>query len=207
MNVLCLGAHSDDVECMAGGTIAKWKSEGHNIYVLTFTDSSWVSPEGVVMRTVKEAHSEEQVVAGILGYLVENLGLKAMELQFSDTLVVEVLKRLDKYKIDTLIIPWSGDQSHDHETVSRIGMAASKRVPRILMGQINFYLRDFFTPNLFVDITNHFDKKMEALQGYKGEWTRAGEEWSESMDITSRYYGKLAGVKRAEGFMTNKYLI
>jgi LmbE family N-acetylglucosaminyl deacetylase len=192
---------------MAGGTIAKWKEEGHRIYVLTFTDSSWVSPEGIVMRTVEEARAEEQVVSMILGYSVENLGMKGMELEFADALVVEVLKRLDKYKIDTLILPWNGDQSHDHEIVSRIGMAASKRIPRILMGQINYYLRDFFSPNLFVDISEYFDMKIEALKGYKGEWARAGEEWSDYLDVTSRYYGKLAGVKRAEGFMTNKYLL
>jgi LmbE family N-acetylglucosaminyl deacetylase len=207
MNVLCLGAHSDDVECMAGGTIAKWKMEGHNIYVLTFTDGIWITPQGVSMRNKNEVAAEEQNVAEILGYSVENLGLRAMELQFSDALVVEVLKRLEQFNIDTIICPWYGDQAHDHEVVNRVAMAASKRIPRILMGQINLYLRDFFTPNLFVDITNHFDKKIEALQAYKGEWKRTGEDWFDYFDITSRYYGKLAGVKRAEGFMTNKYLL
>lgn len=207
MNILCVGAHPDDIELMAGGSILYWLDVGHNVHGLNFTDGVWYSPNGKRMRTTEEAIIEQSDAAKILNYKVENLLQPAMDLQFSDSLVVELLKRINEYNIDTIICPWNNDQHHDHEIVNRIAMAASKRIPRVMMGQINYYLRDFFSPNIFVDITDHFDKKIEALQAYENQWGRAGDDWYEFLDITSLYYGKMVGVKRAEGFMTNKYLI
>jgi len=75
------------------------------------------------------------------------------------------------------------------------------------MGQINYYLKDFFTPNIFVDISDTWEQKIEALKCFSGQWDRAGTDWYEYLDLTSRYYGKIIGVRRAEGFISGKYLI
>lgn len=205
-NILAVVAHPDDLELMAGGAVVKWISEGKNVRVLTFTDGSWSSPDSKLVREKNEALEEENAVAEFIGYTHENLMNQTLHLQFKDEHVMEVLKRVDKYKIDTLIIPFRSDLHHDHEIVSRIAMAASRRVPNILMGQINYYLNEFFQPNLFVDISNSWDKKIEALKLYKGQWDRAGVDWYEFLDSTSKYYGKIIGVERAEGFYSNKFM-
>jgi len=207
MNVLCLNAHPDDLELMAGGTISKWRTSGHNIHTLTLTDGVWKAPDGNWMRDKQEALDEEINAANYLGYTVENLSLQAMELQYSDNVVVEILSRIDQFGIDTIICPWEYDIHHDHEIVSRITVAASRRIPRILMGQINYYLRKIFTPNIFVDITDHWEQKINSLKMYEGQWSRAGEDWYEFLDATTKYYGKMIGVERAEGFFSSKFLI
>jgi len=207
MNVLCLNAHPDDLEIMAGGTIAKWINEGHHFHVLTFTDGVWTSPDGIVMRDRQEALMEEKKAADVLGYTVENLQYQAMELKFQDKHVCEVLQRIDKLKIDTILCPWEKDLHHDHEVVSRIAMSASRRIPRLIMGQINFYLRDFFTPNLFVDISATWTKKIESLKCFRSEWGRNGNGWYEYLDDTTRQYGRIIGVERAEGFVSRKFLL
>jgi LmbE family N-acetylglucosaminyl deacetylase len=204
-NILCVVAHPDDLEMMAGGSVAKWIGEGSKVHVLTFTDGVWLSPDGKVMRDSAEALREEQNAADLLGYTVENLKYPAMNLNFHDDYVVDILKRIEKLKIDTLVCPWSGDTHHDHEVVARIAVAAGRRVPRIMMGQINYYLNEFFTPNLFVDITDTWEKKMAALKCYKGQWDRAGADWYDFADVLTRYYGKISGVARAEGFVSNKF--
>lgn len=206
MNILCCIAHPDDAELMAGGSIAKWIREGHRVHVLTFTDGVWASPGKVVMRKKKEALSEEKNAARRLGYTVENLKLKAMDLKFKDKLVCEVLARIEKMNIDTLVCPWERDIHHDHEIVSRVAVSASRRIPRVLMGQINYYVRNVFTPNVFVDISDTWDQKIKALECFKTEWKRAGTDWYEFLDETTRYYGKMCGVKRAEGFISAKFL-
>jgi LmbE family N-acetylglucosaminyl deacetylase len=207
MNVLCLNAHPDDLEIMAGGTIAKWINEGHQFHVLTCTDGVWTSPDGIVMRDRQEALIEENKAADVLGYTVENLQYQAMELKFQDKHVCEVLQRIDKLKIDTILCPWEKDLHHDHEVVSRIAMSASRRIPRLIMGQINFYLRDFFTPNLFVDISATWSKKIESLKCFRSEWGRNGNAWYEYLDETTRQYGRIIGVERAEGFVSRKFLL
>jgi len=206
MNVLCLIAHPDDAELMAGGTIAMWAKQGHKVHTLVFTNGRWRSPDGVVIRDAKRTLLYEKKAAEILGYTVENLDYPALELKFEDKLVQEALMRVDKLNIDTIICPWERDTHHDHEIVSRIAIAVSKRVPRILMGQISYYLRDFFTPNIFVDITSTWDKKIEALKSFESEWERKGEDWYEFLDNLTRYYGKICGVERAEGFISKKFL-
>ena len=75
------------------------------------------------------------------------------------------------------------------------------------MGQINYYMNEFFSPNIFIDITNEWEKKIEALQLFSSQWARSGNDWTEYLDVTSRYYGKIIGVKRAEGFIANRIQI
>jgi LmbE family N-acetylglucosaminyl deacetylase len=207
MNVLCVGAHPDDIELMAGGTISRWVRVGHKVHILTVSNGVWSAPDGTLMRDETEALKEETRAAKALGVKVENLQRPAMDLKFEDNLVCEVLKRIEKLKIDTLICPWEKDIHHDHEVVSRIAVSASRRVPRVLMGQINFYLRDYFTPNFFVDISKTWNQKIKALSCYTTQWKRAGKEWHGFLDETTRYYGRIAGVERAEGFVTKKFSV
>jgi N-acetylglucosamine malate deacetylase 1 len=206
-SVLCVIAHADDLELMAGGTVAKWIAEGHAVHVLTISNGAWTAPDGGVMRDAQEALAEEQRAAACLGYTMENLGLPAMDLKFEDRLVVEVLHRIEARRADTLLCPWERDEHHDHEVVSRIAVSATRRVPRVLMGQINYYLRDFFRPNVFVDITATWPKKIEALQCYGRQWERAGKDWYGFLDEATRYYGRMVGVERAEGFLSSKILL
>ena len=35
MKILAIGAHSDDVEIACGGSLIKWKEQGHDIFILT----------------------------------------------------------------------------------------------------------------------------------------------------------------------------
>jgi len=206
-SVLCVVAHPDDLELMAGGTVARWIAEGHSVHVLTLSDGVWIAPNTAVMRDSAEALREEANSAAYLGCSVENLGEKAMDLKFEDRLVCEVLRRIEERHVDTLICPWERDIHHDHEIVSRIAVSATRRMPRVLMGQINYYLRDFFTPNVFVDISDTWEQKIKALECYTTQWERAGKEWFEFLDETTRYYGRMVGVERAEGFVCNKLLL
>lgn len=207
MNVLCVIAHPDDVELMAGGTLAKWIAEGHSVRVLTLSDGVWTTPDGSVARDATEALVEEAKAAEYLGFTVENLRGPAMDLRFEDRLVREVLRRVEDLTIDTILCPWERDVHHDHEVASRIALAASRRVPRVLMGQINFFVRDIFSPNVFVDISETWEQKIKALECYTSQWSRAGKEWYGFLDQTTRYYGQMVGVERAEGFVSNKLLL
>jgi LmbE family N-acetylglucosaminyl deacetylase len=203
-NILAIIAHSDDLELMAGGTIIKWLKEGKNIHVLTFTNGAWSSPEGKCIRDKEDAKKEEIEVSEYIGYSYENLGKTALNMDFNDENVIEVLQRIKKYNIDTIICPTEKDLHHDHEVVSRIALAASRSVPTILMGQINYYIREFFTPNVFIDISDTWERKINALQIFKSQWERKGADWFEFLDSTSKYYGKIIGVKRAEAFYSPK---
>ncbi|MFI5396469.1 MAG: PIG-L deacetylase family protein [Candidatus Binatia bacterium] len=207
VSVLAVVAHADDLELMAGGTVARLTRSGHAVHVLTISNGEWTAPDGRGMRERDEALAEERKAAACLGYTVENLGFQAMELKFEDSLVCEVLRRVEAVKADVMLCPWERDIHHDHEVVSRIAMAASRRIASVIMGQINYYLRDVFTPNVFVDITSTWERKIEAMRCFETQWERAGKDWYGFLDETSRYYGRMVGVERAEGFVSRKVLV
>jgi len=208
-SVLCVGAHPDDIELMAGGSVARWIKEGRQGHFLTFTDGAWISPSGRVEREAEEALREGSAAASSLGVEVENLQLPSLDLRHEDRLVMEVLRRVEHHKIDTIVCPWDGDSNHDHEVVSRICVSASRRVPRVMMGAINFFLREFFTPNFFVDISDTWDDKISAMECYDGQWSskQKCDEWLPWLDESSRLYGRMVGVPRAEGFIVKKFLL
>lgn len=206
LRILCVSAHPDDLEIMAGGAVAKWVDEGHQVHVLNLTNGSWKSPDGRVQRKARDAAREARAAAAYLGYTVEHLGIPAMQLSFQDSLVREVLQRIETRGCDLLVCPWERDLHHDHEVASRIAISASRRVPRVLMGQLNHHLRDVFTPNVFVDISQTWPRKLEGLKRYTSEWERTGQDWYGFLDETTRYYGRLVGVERAEGFLSTKLL-
>jgi LmbE family N-acetylglucosaminyl deacetylase len=206
-SILCVAAHPDDIEHMVGGSLARWIREGRKVHVLTLTHGAWRGADGSLQRDPEVALQEERAAAATIGYSVENLRQQTMELAYQDRLVIEVLRRLEDHRSDTIVCPWDRDLHHDHEVASRIAIAASKRVPRVLMGQINSHLREVFTPNLYVDITTTWELKMRALRCYASEWDRTQGEWEAFHDELTRYYGRLVGVPRAEGFITRKYLL
>ncbi len=207
-NILCVVAHPDDVEMMAGGSVLRWKKEGKKVHVLIFTDGSWYTPDGVFLREPGETKQDIEKVAAYIGYdSCDVLEEKNTHLEYSDRLVCEVLNRITKYNIDTIVTTWMKDTNRDHEMASRIAQAASRRVPRFLEAQVNYYMHEFFSPNFYVDVTDEWESKITAMEMYRSEWQRGGEDWREFLDITSRYYGKVVGVKRAEAFFVHKFLL
>ena len=83
-SILCIIAHPDDLELMAGGSVARWIHEGASYMYSTFTNGVWTSPEGKMMRDPKDAVAEEKAAAGCWKIRIENLQLPAMDLEFRD---------------------------------------------------------------------------------------------------------------------------
>jgi len=202
-NILIIISHPDDAELMAGGSMLRWIKQGKNIRVISLTNGSGVHPDGKIRRKKEDALREFDNVANYMGYSYNVLNQQALRVTFADENVFQILQEIEEYNIDTLIYPHSGDLHYDHEIASRIAISASRRIPNVLMGQINYFLRDFFTPNIFIDITDTWEDKINALKLY-GPWR---DDWYEFLDATSTYYGKIAGVRRAEGFISNKFLL
>src|SRR5690606_28826638 len=119
---------------------------------------------------------------------------KTLELEYKDSIVCEVLKKIEKFDIDTIVTTWNKDTHRDHRVTSEIALTASRRVPNFLMGQVNYYMTDFFTPNFYVDITSEWDDKIKSMSLFASQWKRNENDWTEFLDITSKYYGKMIGV-------------
>ena len=58
-NILFVGAHPDDLELMAGGTVKRVLNEGGTVHALTVSHGTWVGHDSKIFRdsniAIKEA--------------------------------------------------------------------------------------------------------------------------------------------------------
>ncbi|MCX5679173.1 MAG: PIG-L family deacetylase [Candidatus Omnitrophica bacterium] len=55
MNILAIGAHPDDIEFGCGGTLLKYSSSGHRVFLLVLTKGGFGGDPDVRSKEQKEA--------------------------------------------------------------------------------------------------------------------------------------------------------
>jgi LmbE family N-acetylglucosaminyl deacetylase len=213
--VLVLAPHHDDEVLGVGGTMARWAAEGAVVEVAVITKGAppLFAPEGAaqVRRELAEAHAKLGVSR------CRFLDLPAAQL---DSVPHHVLNgaladTLREVEPDVLYIPFPGDIHLDHQIVSLSALVAARptgsRYPRAIyayetLSETNWnaaYLSVPFTPNHFVDVTDHLDAKMAALRCFASQMRPFPSERSvEAVQALAMLRGATVGVRAAEAFVT-----
>jgi len=222
--VLAVGAHPDDIDFGAAGTIAKWVEEGAECYYLICTDGSRGSSDSkMTHKRLAQIRKKEQAEAGKV------LGLKKVYfLDHTDTLLTaDYALRRDIAKIIKIVRPnivvtmdptfYYSEQFNfinhtDHRAASVATMDACFPLSR---DRLTFpdhnkeglaphrveelWMISFEKKKFLVDITKTFNKRIKALSMHKSQFDDFG---SIKKRITERakYFGKMKGVKFAENF-------
>lgn len=212
MKIMIISPHPDDETLGAGGTILRYKSEGHQIYWLNVTSvergTGW-SEEFIKKR-------EKQISSICEFYHFD----KFTDLKYEPTTLDSVSKSqligkigecLDDFKPEWIILPDGNDAHSDHRVVYECCLACSKvfRRPYIkrittmeIISETDFGKPDNpFTPNLFVDISEYMDKKLDALIIYDTEiQERPFPRNMEAVKALGILRGGMAGCMFAEAF-------
>jgi LmbE family N-acetylglucosaminyl deacetylase len=208
MNILAIGAHFDDVELGCGGSLAKHARGGDKVFVYVATLSGFVNQYNQTVRSGESARREADAAMGVLG--VEELicgEFKTLEVEFVDPLNIEILKLVDRFKIDQVYSHWTGDIHHDHQALARASLHSCRHVPRLLMYRSNWYHSTLdFRGNFYVDITEHWETKERAIRAHVSEMNRTGEKWISFFRNEAENAGQRIGVKYAEVFEVVKWL-
>ncbi len=209
-DIVCVGAHPDDVEIGMGGTVAALASGGADVLVVDLTDGE-PTPFGTHDRRMAEA-SESANVLGCrrltLGfanrYLVDDTDTR--------TALAEVL-RLERPRV--LFVPYPEDAHPDHLSASRIAEAArfyAKLTKTRMKGEPHYparvyrymavHLRLVREPSFLVDISDTLPQKLDALRCYRSQFVDndANAGVFEQVERTARAYGDAARVYAAEPF-------
>ena len=168
-NILVIGAHYDDAELGAGGSMAKWIKEGKNVYKLTLTDNvTNFEKKGIKVQaesSIKES-SKACEVLGVSEVTIIDL-VECTNLIFNKKQMQQIESFIIDYKIDTIIIHYTSDIQQDHIHAATISYVAGRYCDNILMYQSNKYiLPEAFYPRYFVDVTETIKLKKEALACY-----------------------------------------
>ena len=145
VNILCLGAHSDDIEIGCGGTLLQMQCDGIRINV------TWV----VFSASGKRA-DEARVAAGLFtadcGAEVILHEFRDGFLSYSGTQVKEYFEELkQKVQPDLIFTHWKDDAHQDHRLVSSVTWNTFRN-HLILEYEIPKYDGDIGRPNVFVPL-------------------------------------------------------
>lgn len=208
MNVLAIGAHFDDIELGCAGALAKHVKNGDSVYIYVATDSQYTNPQGTLMRSDNEASEDGETAANIIGATLYKGSCKSLFLEFNEELNSQLIQIIEDKKIDMIYTHWIDDIQHDHINLARASIHAGRHVPRILLYRSNWYISDTpFHENFYVDISDTWEIKEQAILSYKSEMKRVGTKWIDYFQREAENNGLKMGVKYAEGFQLVKWLL
>ena len=181
MRILAIAPHPDDETLGCGGALFRHKAEGDDIYWLIITGIS--QEDGWQEKVVKKRDNEIDAVTEKYGFSdVFNLRLpttKMDTLPISD-LIGEISNVYKKVEPDIIYMPFAYDVHTDHQIIAKALQATLKwfRYPHIKKvymyetpseTEFNFVENRIFSPNVFVNISQYLDNKIETMKIYDGE--------------------------------------
>ena len=177
-DVVCIGAHPDDVEIGMGGTIAGMVASGTSVAIVDITDGEPTPMGSPEIRAAESAQAAE-----ILG--VERVTLEQPNRYLFDTLEArtELAQVLRDLRPRTLFVPYPEDAHPDHVAASQIASAArfyAKLTKTEMRGEPHYpariyhymavHMRLVREPSFIIDITDHLPRKLDALRAYRSQF-------------------------------------
>lgn len=220
--ILAIGAHPDDTDFGASGTIAKWVQEGATAYYVICTDGSRGSedPKMTHKRLAAIRKSEQEEAAKVLGVK------KVFFLNHPDTQLVYDLKlkeelvriiRTVKPKIVITMDPnfYYSEEFINHTDHRAAALAAMDAVFPLSRDRLTFLehekqglkphkveeilFSNFRDGKYVVDITKTLEKKIKALSLHKSQFNNFADV-EKRIRKRARNLGKKNKYKAAEGF-------
>ncbi len=219
MNVLVISPHPDDETLGAGGTLLKLKAEGHKTFWLNVTN---VKEEyGYSAERIAERNGEIQKVKeayGFEGFWNLEMEPAGMDKYQTGALVSQFKKVFEKVKPRLLLIPYRYDVHSDHRVIFDTVYSCTKafRAPylktvlsmEILSETDQAQCESRFAPNVFIDISQYIDKKLDIMKIYKSEIDVAPFPRNENaIKGLAAYRGATAYQKYSESFYLVKSYI
>ena len=220
-NILVIAPHPDDETLGCGGTLLRHIDEGDKVYWLigtTITEQLGFSPERLNSRQNEIAKVFK--FYGFTGY--KQLSFNATELDQvpKSKLVKEISKHVNEVKPHTMYIPYRNDVHSDHAQIFDASVACTKsfRYPFIekvcvyeTLSETEFGMRtddSGFKPNMWVDISNYLERKIEIMKLFKSEVKEHPFPRSiKCIKSLANLRGSFAGSEYAESFMCIKEII
>jgi N-acetylglucosamine malate deacetylase 1 len=208
MNVLAIGAHFDDIELGCSGTLMKHIKNGDKVTMMVVTDSAYTNPDGEEIRSSKVATREGEKAAEIIGAELICLDFKTFHVPFNEDLTSKITQYIEKFSVDTIYAPWTGDLHRDHHYTGKCALMAGRHIKKYLMYRSNYYDTEIqFKECFYSDITEFMKNKIKVIKAHKSELERVRNSWLEFFVNQNKNYGQKIGVEYAECFEPIRYLI
>ena len=219
--VLVVATHPDDETLGCGGTLLKHKANGDEIHWLIATGIK--KSKGCSVSAIEKRNKEIKKVEDLYGFASVNklnLSTTKVDTYSMGELVSKISHVINTVKPNIIYLPFKGDVHSDHKYIFDAAYSCTKifRYPFIkkifmmeTLSETEFSLstkEDSFVPNIFVDISEFMDKKIEIMKTYENEMGVHPFPRSErNIRALATFRGATSGCNYAESFMLLKEIM
>ena len=166
--ILCIGAHPDDLELGMGGTIAKHVQSKDEVHLMVCTlGIGGMSGEPELRR------QEAKNGANILGANLHLIEYPVLNLNKSSKGFANVVrKQIEDFSPDRVYTHSPHDYHQIHNTVTQAVIQGIGNVREVIYYEVLSSTTAEFTPNAYVDITEHMDLKIRSLNVHKSQMVK-----------------------------------
>jgi len=216
--VLVISPHPDDETLGCGGTLIRHKKEGDEIHWLIMTN---VNSSEKKIHSVKEKEIEEVSKAYNFDSTSRTKFLTSELDSAPRKEIIQVISKVFKeIQPNFLYLPFKNDIHSDHSIVFDAAASCTKsfRYPYVkkvmiyeTISETEFSIRpdkEQFKPNLWIDISDYIDEKIEMMSLYKSEIGKEPFPRSEqNIRSLAKFRGSTVGALSAEAFILLKEII
>ena len=213
--VLVVVAHSDDETIAMAGTIRKHVERGDQVFVISMTDGvsarDTASTNDLADR--KKASKKASEILGFEWGICYEFNDNAMD-SYPLLEIAKAIEEAKEHYDPNLVYTHSiNDLNVDHRVVANAVLTAFRPQPNENCTEIRLFevasATDYgsslatrpFSPNLFIDITNHWHTKSLSLMAYDTEMREYPHSRSlEGIKNLAKIRGNQVGIKLAEAF-------
>ena len=223
VDILAIAAHRDDIELTCGGTLLRALEFGRRAAIVDLTEGEMGTRGTPALRREEAAKA-----AAILGVAArENLGFPDAAVVNTPATRAELAKVIRRFRPSVVIAPALHGRHPDHRVTAELvrdacfiaGLAKVEPTvpphrPRKVIHCVT-YRDDWTKPTFVVDVSEVFERKLEAMLCYSSQFTgvtQAGEVYPNGeplLDIVrhqAAHYGSLIRTRYGEPFFTPETL-
>ncbi|MBS1489683.1 MAG: bacillithiol biosynthesis deacetylase BshB1 [Bacteroidetes bacterium] len=227
LDILALCAHPDDAEISCAGTLAKHISLGYKAGVIDLTQGE-LGTRGTVEIREKEAAE----AARLIGLSVrKNLKLRDGFFGFSEEEKLKIISVIRAYQPQIVLTNAVRDRHPDHGKAAALVreccfLSGLSKVKTDYEGEtqnewrprqvFHFVQSQYIKPDFIVDVSDFWNKKMEALQAFKSQFYNPQSHEPETfisnpgfmklIEARGHELGYSIGAKYGEGFTVDHHL-
>jgi len=202
LKILCLGAHCDDIEIGAGGTLLKLFDE------YTIEQVAWIVFSSTELRKKEALKSAEQFLAKVPN---KKIVVKSFHDGFFPYVGGEIKEYFEalkkKYSPDIIFTHYRDDRHQDHRVISDLTWN-TWRNNFILEYEIPKYDGDLGIPNFFVALDEKYIKKRNQIL-LETFHSQSSKHWFEDSTFSAlpRLRGMESATTFAEAFYARKLVL
>lgn len=213
-----IAPHPDDETIALGGSIAKFSELGCDISILIISGHlPPLYPEEVFEKTKQEAE-EAFLILGVKNYEFAYIPATYVHEKPISEINKIISNFIKKNQSDIVFLPFP-DRHIDHRVIFDASVVAcrpvGKKYPELVLTYETLSethwnvpgIEAQFAPEVFVDISDFIEIKLEALSKYKSQLKNADSRSIDACKSLSRFRGSQNGCKYAEAFKLIRMII